>query len=146
MKKIFNLSIAFFILITAHAQKSPVFVTDGAAIHGYDAVAYFTQAKAIKGDSSISYNWNNANWYFVSRENKELFKSAPEKYAPQYGGYCAYGLSAGHKAPTDPQAWMVVDGKLYLNYSKGVQQVWIKKQQEFIDKANTNWPTLKDKE
>ena len=73
----------------------------------------------------------------------EAFKSNPAKYAPQYGGYCAYGTSEGHKAPTQPDAWSIVDGKLYLNYNKDVQSDWKKKQSELIEKANRNWPKVK---
>ena len=149
MKKL--LLLTGFTLLTSviiFAQKSAVFIADGAAIHGYDAVAYFKDSKALKGDSLVSYSWDGAEWRFASKENLEAFKATPEKYAPQYGGYCAYGASAGagHKAPTDPQAWMVVNGKLYFNYNKNVQQMWIKKQQELIQIADKNWPAFKDKE
>jgi hypothetical protein len=75
-----------------------------------------------------------------------VFSKSPEKYAPQYGGYCAYGMSEGHKAPTDPNAWTIVNGKLYLNYSLDVKQKWNKNQMERIDQADKNWPQLKDKE
>ncbi len=147
MKKLL-LSTAFTLLasVALFAQKSAIFIADGAAIHGYDAVAYFTDNKAVKGDSLITYSWNGAEWRFASKENMKAFKETPEKYAPQYGGYCAFGTSAGHKAPTDPQAWMVVNGKLYFNYNKNVQQVWIKKQGELIPAADKNWPDIKDKE
>ncbi|HXB44544.1 MAG TPA: YHS domain-containing (seleno)protein, partial [Puia sp.] len=70
----------------------------------------------------------------------------PAKYAPQYGGYCAYGLTGNHKAPTEPDAWTIIDGKLYLNYNKEVQGIWNKKQKEYISTADKNWPALKNKE
>ncbi|MEP6750717.1 MAG: YHS domain-containing (seleno)protein [Bacteroidota bacterium] len=140
------LGLILFSSIAVFAQKSPVFITDGSAIHGYDAVAYFKDGKAVKGDSHFSFSWNAGNWFFANKENLDAFKANPEKYAPQYGGYCAYGLADGHKAPTDPDAWMIVGGKLYLNYNKDVQQKWLKKQQEFIQTADKNWPALKDKE
>ena len=75
-----------------------------------------------------------------------LYKASPEKYAPQYGGYCAYGLADGHKAPTDPTAWTISDGKLYLNYNKDVQTSWLKDKNNYIIVANKKWPGLKDKE
>jgi hypothetical protein len=75
----------------------------------------------------------------------EDFKANPEKFAPQYGGYCAYGMSKGYKAPTDPQAWTIAGDKLYLNYNKDVQQTWSKSQQEFIEKADKNWPEIAKK-
>ncbi|MEP6726856.1 MAG: YHS domain-containing (seleno)protein [Bacteroidota bacterium] len=140
-------SLALFCSIAMFAQKSPVFVADGAAIHGYDAVAYFTDSKPVKGDSLLSYSWNGVNWRFATEQNKEAFKANPDKYAPQYGGYCAYGASdgEGHKAPSDPEAWKVVEGKLYFNYNKSVQQMWFKRQDELIKTADKNWPSLKDK-
>ena len=128
------------------AQKSPVFNPSEGAIHGYDPVAYFTESKAVKGDTKFTYTWNTATWYFASQQNLDAFKANPEKFAPQYGGYCAYGLADGHKAPTDPEAWTIVDKKLYLNYNKNVQQSWKKKTQEFIEAADKKWPLLKDKE
>ncbi|MEO5683736.1 MAG: YHS domain-containing (seleno)protein [Chitinophagaceae bacterium] len=143
------LLIASFTIFTSaavFAQKSPVFATDAGAIRGYDAVAYFKDSKAVKGDSLLSFSWNGVDWHFANQENLDAFKSDPEKFAPQYGGYCAYGLSTGHKAPTDPQAWMITDGKLYLNYNKNVQQIWLKKQTECIQTADKKWPALKDKE
>jgi YHS domain-containing protein len=94
------------------AQKAEVFNTNGQAIRGYDAVAYFTEGKPVKGDEKFVYNWKNANWYFSSKQNLDSFKINPEKFAPQYGGYCAYGMSQGHKAPTDADAWTIVDDKL----------------------------------
>ncbi len=83
---------------------------------------------------------------FFKPGNKDAFKATPEKYAPQYGGYCAYGLADGHKAPTSADAWTIIDGKLYLNYNKDVRQSWNKKQKEYIQTANTNWPKLKNEE
>ena len=147
MKKIMAVSgFLLFALIAGFAQKSAVFTAGGAAIHGYDAVAYFTEGKAIKGDSLLSFNWNGADWYFINQSNMDAFKSSPERFAPQYGGYCAYGMSGGHKAPTDPKAWMIVDRKLYLNYNKDVQQLWLKNQHKLIETADKNWPSVKDKE
>ena len=79
-----------------------------------------------------------------AEENKTTFVSDPEKYAPQYGGYCAFGTAEGHKAPTKIETWSLVNDKLYFNYNKQVQQVWIKNQSELIKKADENWPTVKD--
>ncbi|MEO6315738.1 MAG: YHS domain-containing (seleno)protein [Chitinophagaceae bacterium] len=132
---------------TSFAQQSAVFSSAAeGAIHGYDPVAYFKESKAVKGDKKYSFTWNTATWYFANPENLEAFKATPEKFAPQYGGYCAYGLADGHKAPTDPEAWLIADGKLYLNYNKNVQAMWKKKQSAYIETADKNWPTLKDKD
>ena len=92
------------------------------------------------------YNWNEANWYFSSQKNLDQFKANPEKYAPQYGGYCAFGLSNGYKAPTDEDAWTIENDKLYLNYSLQVRQEWNKDRQQRIKQADQNWPSVRDKE
>src|SRR5712671_3833914 len=105
MKKTFiSLSLFLFTSIAAMAQKSEVFNPAEGAIHCYDPVAYFKQSKPVKGDKKYSLSWKSATWYFASQQNLDAFKSAPGMYEPQYGGYCAYGLANGHKAPTDPEA------------------------------------------
>lgn len=147
MKKLTMISgIMLFVFTHLFAQKSEVFISSGAAIRGYDAVAYFKQGKPVKGNKDFSVSWKDATWYFSSRENLDAFKADPEKYAPQYGGYCAYGLSEGHKATTEPDAWTIIDGKLYLNYNKEVKTLWSKDRENNIQKADKNWPQLKDKE
>lgn len=123
---------------------APVFATDEGAIQGYDPVGYFTQSQPVKGLKEFSFTHAGQIWYFASAENLEVFKSNPEKYAPQFGGYCAYGMSRGYKAKTEPDAWTIVNGKLYLNYNTDVRNVWNEKQSEFIEKASVNWPTVKD--
>lgn len=128
------------------AQKSAIFIAPEGAIHGYDPVAYFKQRKAVQGEKNLTYSWSGADWHFSTQQNLDSFKTNPEKYAPQYGGYCAFGLADGHKAPTEPEAWTISGDKLYLNYNKDVQVLWKKKQQEYITTANENWPRLKDKE
>ena len=146
MKKLIGIvSIVLLLCVNAVAQKSETFVQSGNAIRGYDPVAYFTESKPVKGNEKLAYKWNNANWYFSSQQNLDLFKANPEKYAPQYGGYCAYGLSNGYKAPTDADAWTIENGKLYLNYNTEVREMWNKEKKERIDKANKNWPQVKDK-
>ena len=85
----------------------------------------------------------NATWHFSSAENLSLFKAEPEKYAPQFGGYCAYGMADGHKAPTQPDAWTIVDNKLYFNYNKEVLAKWRENRDESIKKAVDNWPTVR---
>lgn len=114
------------------------------AIKGYDTVAYFTENKAVKGDSDFTYEWKDANWKFSSRENLELFKADPEKYAPQYGGYCAYAVSQNDTAGIDPKQFTVLNGKLYLNYNKSINNKWLKDRDNYIDKADEYWPSLLD--
>jgi YHS domain-containing protein len=146
MKKII-LALSMFLVtgISLFAQKSSTFIQSGKAIRGYDPVAYFTEHKPVKGNDKLVYNWNNANWYFSSQQNLDQFKANPEKYAPQYGGYCAYGLSNGYKASTDADAWTIENGKLYLNYNTEVRELWTKEKKERIEKADKLWPKVKDK-
>lgn len=147
MKKVLiTVAAAVLISLSSLAQKASTFSYSGKAIRGYDPVAYFTEGKPVKGNDSLVYEWNNARWHFTSQKNLELFKAAPEQYAPQYGGYCAYGLSNGYKAPTDPNAWTIENGKLYLNYNLQVRTEWNKDREVRIEKANKNWPAVKDKE
>lgn len=127
----------------AHAQKSEVFTGKSGAINGYDPVTYFTQNKAVKGDAKYTYRWKNADWHFANAENLTAFSTEPEKYAPQYGGYCAYGTSEGYKAPTEPEAFTIVDGKLYLNYNQDVMSMWRKNEKALIEKADLKWPDVK---
>lgn len=125
------------------AQSGEVFKTDDGAIRGYDPVAYFTEGKAVKGVKEFSYIYQLTPWYFSSAKNLEAFQKDPEKYAPQYGGYCAFGTAEGHKAPTEPEAWSIVNGKLYLNYNKAVQKEWKQDMPGYILKADQNWPSVK---
>ncbi len=147
MKRIFL--ILFLGLLTSfqlRAQKSEVFVVEGKAVRGYDPVAFFNKEEAVKGVDSLTWTWKEAVWYFSSSENKSLFMAQPEKYAPQYGGYCAYGMSEGHKAPTEIDTWTLFEGKLYFNYNKKVKSLWVKDKEGHIKKADANWPGIKNKE
>lgn len=130
----------------SNKSTSELFLVNGKAIRGYDAVAFHSQQKAVKGNDSYTYNWKGADWLFVNQENADSFKANPEKYAPQYGGYCAYGTAEGHKAPTDIDTWTVYNKKLYFNYNREVQQLWKKDQEALINKADKLWPTVKDDE
>ncbi|WCP67077.1 YHS domain-containing (seleno)protein [Vibrio tubiashii] len=113
------------------------------AIKGYDPVAYFTDAGAVQGNPQFSATYKNAIYHFASSENRDQFKADPQAFAPQYGGYCAFGVAMGKKFETDPQAWKIEDGKLYLNLDKTVQQRWLEDTQGFIQDANTNWTSIK---
>ena len=113
------------------------------AIGGYDAVAYFTDAKPIPGRSDIAYMWHDARWQFASAAHRDLFVKDPEHYAPQYDGYCARGASRGataHKDTVDPQAWAIVDGKLYLTHSREALAKWQQNARENIQRADRDWP------
>ena len=114
------------------------------AIKGYDPVAYFTESKAVKGDSDFEYEWMDADWRFSSQKNLDLFKTNPEKYAPQYGGYCAYAVSQNDTAGIDPDQFTVLNGKLYLNYNKSINTKWSKDRDQYIVDADKHWPGLAD--
>jgi YHS domain-containing protein len=126
----------------AQAQKPEIYSASGAAIRGYDPVAYFADGKPVKGSEKFSYRWKGATWHFASQDNRDKFAAAPDKFAPQYGGYCAYGVAGGYAVSIDPAAWSVRDGKLYLNYSAGVQKDWLKDVPGYIRKADANWPRV----
>ena len=112
------------------------------AIEGYDPVAYFLQKKPVRGSKKFIYKWKGANWYFSKEKHLKLFKKNSKKYAPQYGGYCAYAVSKGYTASIDPKAWDIYKGKLYLNYDLDIQKNWRSKKDAYIKKANKNWPSL----
>ena len=118
------------------------FIVKGVAVGGYDPVAYFTAGKPVKGDKAISANHNGAEYRFSSEANRAAFVAAPAKYAPQYGGYCAYAVALGSTAKGNPQNWSIVGGKLYLNLNDSVQSTWNKDKPGFISKANANWPKV----
>jgi YHS domain-containing protein len=114
----------------------------GLAIEGYDPVAYFQAGAPAKGSKSFTYEWGGANWRFSSAENRDLFAAAPEKYAPQYGGFCAYAVSQGKTVGIDPAAWTIVEDKLYLNYNQKIRQTWEKDIPGYISKADAAWPKI----
>ncbi|WOF74600.1 YHS domain-containing (seleno)protein [Parvibaculaceae bacterium PLY_AMNH_Bact1] len=121
----------------------PVFTENGVAIRGTDAVAYFTQAKPVLGKEEFSAEYQGATWHFSSAENRETFLNDPEKYAPAYGGYCAYALSLGtYKVETDPDAWSIVNGRLYLNKTPVVRSIWETDVPGNIVKSEENWAVV----
>lgn len=136
-------ALAFITTIQAHAQQSEIFAPGGKAIKGYDPVAFFKESKPVKGSDKFQYKWKDATWFFSTSENLEAFKADPEKYAPQYGGYCAYGTSQGHKAPTQTDTWTVANDKLYFNYNDKVKELWTKDQANLIKVADEKWPEVK---
>lgn len=139
----FLLAVAFLGTFSAVAA-DPIntSVIRGLAIKGYDPVSYFTAGKAQKGSKDLEFKWKGATWRFVSAEHRELFKADHEKFAPQYGGYCAWAVSRGETADIDPDAWAIVDGKLYLTYDRKTHNRWLKDRDENIKKADKNWPDL----
>ena len=128
--------------VAAEPQQNIRYFVDGQglAIRGTDPVAYFTEGGPVAGSSEFTYTWGNATWQFASAENRDLFAANPEQYAPQYGGFCAWAVSQGYTASIDPDAWRIVDGKLYLNFSRGVQRRWERDIPGNINQADANWP------
>ncbi len=115
----------------------------GVAIMGYDTVAYFTEGKAVKGSEDISYDWLGTPWHFSSKKHKEMFMSNPVKYAPQYGGYCAGEVVFDSVTVNiDPEAFKIIDGKLYLIYDIGNADDFAAHADENIPKADANWPKV----
>lgn len=116
------------------------------AISGYDPVAYFTEAKPVPGQEDFSYVWNDAKWLFSSKENMELFQEAPERYAPQYNGYCAFALSRNDFVNVNPESWAIVDEKLYFTFNHDIKNAWLQDKRNYIAKANRNWKLRIDQE
>lgn len=115
------------------------------AIRGYDTVAYFKSGKPQKGTESFTFQWHDMTWYFTTKENRDLFAANPERYAPQYDGYCAWAMTEARKAQTDPEVWKIVNGKLYLNCSMRAYEKWSMDIPGNIKKADMNWRKLQDK-
>ncbi len=114
----------------------------GVAIDGTDPVSYFEEGRPVKGVKQHAAEWKGATWYFASERNRQTFLADPERYAPRYGGYCAWAVSRGHTASSDPEAWKIVDGKLYLNYDLSVRKKWLTDVAGNIRRADENWPKL----
>lgn len=121
---------------------SPFNTTGGVALDGYDVVAYFEEGKPVKGSSRFAHRWQDTTWHFASEARRDTFARNPDRFAPQFGGFCAYGVSRGYAVDIDPEAWAIVDGRLYLNYSKSVQRTWNQDRAGYIAKAEANWPAV----
>jgi YHS domain-containing protein len=115
---------------------------DGVAIRGYDPVAYFREGGPRPGKAEFSVSHGGALWRFANAENKAAFEAEPARYLPAYGGFCAYGTSRGYLVKIEPEAWSIVDGRLYLNYDLGVRKTWAAKPKSYIARADGNWPRL----
>jgi len=118
------------------------YAPNGIAIRGYDTVAYFTEGKPVKGSDTYSTQWQGATWKFASQNNLDLFAGNPEKYAPQYGGYCAYGVAVGSLVKIEPDLWSIVEGKLYLNYNDKFNDTWKEDISGYIVAADEKFESL----
>jgi YHS domain-containing protein len=141
------LALAFTPLVSAGpalADKAPIWTSFGSnvAIRGYDPVAYFTVGRPVEGSASFKATYQGAEFRFANAANRAAFVANPARYAPQYGGYCAWAVGHGYTAGIDPEAWAIVDGKLYLNYNRSIQSQWQGDRANQIRSANANWPLV----
>jgi YHS domain-containing protein len=129
------------LFLVGTAQAGEFFEKDGVALKGHDVVAYFKDNKALPGSPQFKAEYKGSVFHFSSAANRDAFAAEPARYAPQYGGYCAYGMAGGYKAAVDPAAFSVIEGKLYLNYNREVQKKWSGDVAGYIGKADKAWPT-----
>ncbi len=136
---------ALMVTPTVHAA-DPVYTGwfSDVAADGYDVVAYFTRGEAVEGSDEYTHEWRGAEWHFVNEDHLERFRADPEKYAPAYGGYCAYAVAEGTAEAGDPRAWTIHEGRLFFNYDDGVQARWDKDREAYIAAADRKWPDMVD--
>jgi YHS domain-containing protein len=140
-----RIAFAFALIVAsfaAGAHAGEFYEKEGAALRGYDPVAYFTEGRPVKGSPRHTAEYKGSTFHFASAQTRDAFAADPARYAPQYGGFCAFGTAGGYKAKIDPAAFTVVDGKLYLNYDEQVQKKWRADIPGFVAKADQNWPEV----
>lgn len=148
IKSILSMAVGIPVVVTlpqtAFAGIAKVYTrkSDNKALNGYDSVAYFKQNKPVEGLEKFQTQYNGADWYFSSQENRDEFIASPESFAPQYGGYCAFSVAQGKVIKGDPELWAIEADKLYLNYNKGAHRLWLKRVEKMISKGDKNWPRL----
>ena len=145
MKALLFSSIVMLVVVLSTPALGKDYTHSTPGINGYDPVAYFTDGKPMKGSGYHVADFEGVTYAFASKEHKEMFEAKPEKYMPAYGGYCAYGVAVGKKFVIDPEAWKIVDKKLYLNLDRDIQKKWLKDVPGYIKKADANWTKIKDK-
>ncbi|MGV6800711.1 MAG: YHS domain-containing (seleno)protein [bacterium] len=151
MKSLIRILLAAVISVasigTALAAKAEIYTgrLSNQAVGGYDTVSYFSNSGPVKGTDEFQYSYKGAVWLFSSAENLTKFQENPTRYAPQYGGYCAWAMAAGKFAKGDPKYWTIYQGKLYLNYNKSIKAKWEKDIPGFVAKADDLWPAILDK-
>jgi hypothetical protein len=137
-----SLFIGLAVSSSARAAKPEIHTADGLALRGYDPVAYVAEGAPRRGTARFDAEWRGARWRFASAANRELFLADPDRYAPRYGGHCAWAVSQGYLAPADPRQWRIVEGRLYVNYDEAVQRRWLRDIPGFIAAADRNWPRV----
>jgi len=134
---------AFTAVAFAAQAQAPIYTErDGVGAGGYDVVSYFTGGAPVRGSVEFTAQWQGASWYFSSAAHLAEFEKTPERYAPQYGGYCAWAITKGNLAPADPLVYQVVNGKLYLNFNRDIAQRWQANRAAFIEDADSVYPSL----
>lgn len=128
----------------AFAATPPIYAENGIAIDGTDPTGYFTDGAPVAGDPEIALDWNGATWRFASADARAMFEADPGRYAPLFGGYCAWAVAEGYTASTTPEAWKIVDDRLYLNFSRRIQRRWEQDIPGNILRAEANWPAVLD--
>lgn len=134
------------LLFPSISEAMQVNAEEGIAVRGTDVVAYFTEGRAVAGRPEFTFAWRGATWRFASAANRDRFATDPERYAPAYGGFCAYAVSEGYTAPIDPEAWRIVDGRLFLNYDRSIKRRWERDIPGRIARGDANWPRLSQAE
>jgi YHS domain-containing protein len=145
MKTVFASLFAVFLAMVATPALAGDVTHSTPGISGYDPVAYFTTGKPTRGSGYHVAEYQGVTYAFASTEHKSMFEANPEKYVPAYGGYCAYGVAVGKKFVSDPEAWKIVQGRLYLNLDRDIQSKWVKDIPGYIKKSEANWEKIKDK-
>ena len=137
-------TIALLYTASALASESPVYtgLLSNTGAGGYDTVSYFETGQPTKGSNEYTTQYQGATWRFANAENLARFKENPERFAPVYGGYCAWAISQGYLAKGDPKHWSIREGRLYLNYNQSIQDQWLEDPDGFIRQADANWPTV----
>ena len=133
------LVLSFLLAATTVDADTLQYATDRGAIDGYDTVSYFTNGRPERGNPNITAEWNGVEWHFVSQEHRDAFIENPQKYAPEYGGFCALGMAHGGDVPTNPEAWTIWNGKLYLNMIDEVRTTWLYSPDKLIEQADRKW-------
>lgn len=139
-----NLALVFFVLCGAAFAGDQYVDREGRPVGGYDVVTYHTGTEPVMGNPDITADYNGVTWYFATAANRDRFVEAPQHYAPAYDGHCAWAVANGDKARTDPLAYRVVDGVLYMNFSRRIQRRWERDIPGFLEQSEANWPDLED--
>ena len=137
--KVLAIFVSLLVFSGCSIQGKKFYQTEQGALRGYDPVAYFIENRAVPGNPQFQTDRFNTSWYFSSARNQQVFEQTPEKYLPEYGGYCAYAMSYGLVVSSDPKAFTIIDNKLYLNYSLAVREKWLKESEKFILQADRKW-------